>query len=279
MAQGRRVHAAGEPDGRPAPAGTKVQYWLIKPPNFDASKKYPVVFLIHGGPQGAWEDAWSTRWNPSLWAAQGWVVAAPNPRGSTGFGQKFVDEISRRLGRQGDDRHRRRRSTPSSKLPFADSQRMGIAGASYGGYAVNWILGHTNRFKAAVTPRRRLQPRVDDAWRPRSCGSPNGSSAATPWTPKAREQFAKWSPHLYAHNIKTPTLIITNELDFRVPVDQGLQMFTVLRRNGVPSRSARLPGRGPLGAQGAQQPRVARGGVRVDEEVLQPSGGSATPGR
>ena len=75
-------------------AGAKVQYWLIKPPNFDAAKKYPVVFLLHGGPQGAWEDAWSSRWNPQLWAAQGWVVAAPNPRGSTGFGQKFVDEMS-----------------------------------------------------------------------------------------------------------------------------------------------------------------------------------------
>ena len=76
------------------PQGQKIQYWLIKPPDFDASKTYPVVFLIHGGPQGAWEDAWSSRWNPSLWAAQGWIVVAPNPRGSTGFGQTFVDEIS-----------------------------------------------------------------------------------------------------------------------------------------------------------------------------------------
>src|SRR4030095_14316536 len=75
-----------------------VQYWLLKPPHFDASRKYPVVFLIHGGPQGAWQDAWSTRWNPALWAAQGWVVAAPNPRGSTGFGQKFVDDISQDWG-------------------------------------------------------------------------------------------------------------------------------------------------------------------------------------
>ena len=90
---GCRVHRGGEPDGE-GRGGTAVQYWLIRPPNFDASRKYPVVFLIHGGPQGAWEDAWSTRWNPSLWAAQGWVIAAPNPRGSTGFGQKFVDEIS-----------------------------------------------------------------------------------------------------------------------------------------------------------------------------------------
>ena len=78
----------------PGAGGTAIQYWLIKPPAFDPAKKYPVVFLIHGGPQGAWDDAWSYRWNPSLWAAQGWVIAAPNPRGSTGFGQKFVDEIT-----------------------------------------------------------------------------------------------------------------------------------------------------------------------------------------
>jgi dipeptidyl aminopeptidase/acylaminoacyl peptidase len=130
--------------------GTPIQYWLIKPPHFDASRKYPVVFLIHGGPQGAWEDAWSHRWNPSLWAAQGWVIVAPNPRGSTTFGQKFVDEIS------GDWGGKVMTDldavfAAASKLPYADATRMGIAGASYGGYAVNWILGHTDRFKAAVS--------------------------------------------------------------------------------------------------------------------------------
>jgi len=115
--------------------GTPVQYWLLKPPHFDATKKYPVVFLIHGGPQSSWEDAWSSRWNPTLWAAQGWVVAAPNPRGSTGFGQKFVDEISQDwcgkvmtdLGAVFDT---------VSALPYVDRARAGIAGASYGGYTV-----------------------------------------------------------------------------------------------------------------------------------------------
>jgi dipeptidyl aminopeptidase/acylaminoacyl peptidase len=112
-------------------AGATVQYWLLKPPNFDASRKYPVVFLIHGGPQGAWEDAWSTRWNPSLWAAQGWVVAAPNPRGSTGFGQKFVDEISNDWGGKAMT-DIDAVVNEVAKLPFTDSTRMGIAGASYG---------------------------------------------------------------------------------------------------------------------------------------------------
>jgi dipeptidyl aminopeptidase/acylaminoacyl peptidase len=223
-------------------AGAKIQYWIIKPPNFDATKKYPVVFLIHGGPQGAWEDAWSYRWNPSLWAAQGWVVAAPNPRGSFGFGQRFVDEIS------GDWGGKVMTDINAvfdavAKLPYTDSQRMGIAGASYGGYAVDWILGHTNRFKAAVTHDgvfniESMMNATEELWFPEwEFGGPS-------WSAKARSSFAKWSPHLYAQNIRTPTLIVTNELDYRVPVDQGLQMFTVLRRNGVPAEALVFPDEG-----------------------------------
>jgi len=224
------------------PAGQKIQYWLIKPPNFDPARKCPVVFLLHGGPQGAWDDAWSARWNPSLWAAQGWIIAAPNPRGSFGFGQTFVDQIS---GDWGGAVMTDIDTVVNavSKMPFADSQRMGIAGASYGGYAVNWILGHTTRFKAAVTHDgvfnlESMSLATEELW------FPDWEFGGAPWTPKARAEFAKWSPHLYAHNIKTPTLIITNELDFRVPVDQGLQMFTILRRNGVPSEALVFPDEG-----------------------------------
>ena len=131
-------------------AGASVQYWLIEPPHFDPAKKYPVVFLIHGGPQSDWADAWSYRWNPSLWAAQGWIVVAPNPRGSTGFGQKFVDEISQDwCGKPMTDLDAV--FSAVSKTPSADASRMAIAGASYGGYAVDWIIGHDNRFKAAVS--------------------------------------------------------------------------------------------------------------------------------
>jgi dipeptidyl aminopeptidase/acylaminoacyl peptidase len=223
-------------------AGQKIQYWLIKPPNFDAAKKYPVVFLIHGGPQGAWEDAWSTRWNPSLWAAQGWVIALPNPRGSFGFGQTFVDQIS------GDWAGRAMTDIDAvvaavSKMPFTDAQHMGIAGASYGGYAVNWILGHTKRFKAAVTHDgvfnlESMSMATEELW------FPEWEFGGRPWDPKARAQFARWSPHLYAHRITTPTLIITNEQDFRVPVDQGLQMYTVLRRQGVPAEALVFPDEG-----------------------------------
>jgi dipeptidyl aminopeptidase/acylaminoacyl peptidase len=223
-------------------AGAQVQYWVIKPPDFDPAKKYPTVFLIHGGPQGAWEDAWSYRWNPSLWAAQGWVVVAPNPRGSTGFGQRFVDEIS---GDWGGKVMVDLNAVfdAAAKLPFVDSAHMGIAGASYGGYAVNWILGHTDRFKAGVTHDgvfnlESMGLATEELW------FPDWEFGGPPWDPKARAQFAKWSPHLFASKIKTPTLIITNELDFRVPVDQGMQLFTVLRRNGVPSDMLVFPDEG-----------------------------------
>ncbi|MBI3262042.1 MAG: S9 family peptidase [Acidobacteria bacterium] len=222
--------------------GASVQYWLLKPPAFDPAKKYPVVFLIHGGPQGAWLDAWSSRWNPALWAAQGWVVAAPNPRGSTGFGQRFVDDITEDWGGKV--------MTDLSavfdavvKLPFVDASRQGIAGASYGGYAVNWILGHTGRFKAAVTHDGvfnldSMTLATEELW------FTEWEFGGLPWSARARANFSKWSPHLHVQNIRTPTLIITNELDFRVPVDQGLQMFTALRRNGVPSQLLTFPDEG-----------------------------------
>jgi dipeptidyl aminopeptidase/acylaminoacyl peptidase len=222
--------------------GAPIQYWLIPPPDFDASRRYPVVFLIHGGPQGAWDDAWSYRWNPSLWAAQGWVVVAPNPRGSTGFGQTFLDEIS------GDWGGKVMTDLDAvfdavAKQPYVDAARMGIAGASYGGYAVNWILGHTDRFKAAVSHDgvfnlESMSMSTEELW------FSEWEFGGPAWDPRARAQFAKWSPHLHAHKIKTPTLIITNELDFRVPVDQGMQMFTVLRRNGVPAEMIVFPDEG-----------------------------------
>jgi dipeptidyl aminopeptidase/acylaminoacyl peptidase len=214
-------------------AGATVQYWLLKPPHFDATKKYPVVFLIHGGPQGSWVDGWSTRWNPSLWAAQGWVVAAPNPRGSTGFGQKFVDEVSQDwCGKAITDLDAVFDAV--SALPYVDRTRAAIAGASYGGYAVNWIIAHSNRFKAAVSHDgvfnlESMALATEELW------FTEWEFGGPAWTATARRNFARCSPHLRADRIRTPTFVITNEQDFRVPVDQGLQLFTALRRNGVPS--------------------------------------------
>jgi dipeptidyl aminopeptidase/acylaminoacyl peptidase len=222
--------------------GTPIQSWLIQPPGFDGSKKYPVVFLIHGGPQGAWEDSWHYRWCPTLWAAEGWVVVLPNPRGSTGFGQTFVDEISRDwcgkvmtdLFAVFDD---------VAKRPYADASRMGIAGASYGGYAVDWILTQTDRFKAAITHDgvynlESMSGTTEELW------FDEWDNGGASWTAEAKAHVARCSPHNFAEKIKTPTFIVTNELDYRVPVDQGLQLFTLLRRRGVPSEALVFPDEG-----------------------------------
>lgn len=223
-------------------AGALVQYWLLKPPHFDATKRYPVMFLIHGGPQGDWHDGWSSRWNPALWAAQGWVVVAPNPRGSTGFGQKFVDEISQDwCGKVMTDLDAVFNAV--AKLPYADAAHMGIAGASYGGYAVDWIIGHSNRFKVAVSHDgvfnlESMSLATEELW------FSEWEFGGPPWSATARKNYARCSPHLSADRIKTPTLVITNEQDFRVPVDQGLQLFNSLRRNGVASEGLVFPDEG-----------------------------------
>jgi dipeptidyl aminopeptidase/acylaminoacyl peptidase len=217
------------------PAGTPIQYWVLKPPDFDSSRKYPVVFLLHGGPQGDWSDGWSYRWNPALWAARGWVVAAPNPRGSFGFGQRFVDDISQDwCGKVMGDLNTVFDAVV--KFPFVDGQRQAVAGASYGGYAVDWLIGHTDRFKAAVSHDgvfnlETMSLESEELW------FTDWESGGPPWSIAARRHFARCSPHLSANKIRTPTLVITNEQDFRVPVDQGLQLFTALRRNGVASET------------------------------------------
>ena len=130
--------------------GGDMQMWMLKPPGFDPSKKWPLAYLVHGGPQGAWEDGWSYRWNPEAWAAQGYVVALPNPRGSTGFGQKFVEEISGDWGGKCFDDLMRGVEYLES-LPYIDKNRMAAAGASFGGYMMDWFQGHTNKFKTLIT--------------------------------------------------------------------------------------------------------------------------------
>jgi dipeptidyl aminopeptidase/acylaminoacyl peptidase len=131
--------------------GTKVEGFLIKPPNFDPSRKYPVKFLIHGGPQGAWGDAWSFRWNPELFAADGYVVVMVNPRGSAGYGQKFLEEVSGDWGGRPYIDLMKGLDYAEAKYPFIDKNRECALGASYGGYMADWVLTHTDRFKCIVT--------------------------------------------------------------------------------------------------------------------------------
>lgn len=219
---------------------TPVHSFLLKPPDFDSNRKYPVLFLIHGGPQGAWGETFSYRWNPQVFASAGFVVVMPNPRGSTGYGTKFTDEINGDWGgRVYEDimavvRH-------VEKLPYVDPDRFAAAGGSYGGYMVNWILGHTDRFRALVS-----HAGVYDLY---SMGGETEELWFTTWEFKGHpwenpEMYDRWSPSRYAANFRTPTLVIHGELDYRVPYGQGLQLFTALQAKKVPSRLVLFPDEG-----------------------------------
>jgi dipeptidyl aminopeptidase/acylaminoacyl peptidase len=219
--------------------GRDLQAWLVTPPDFDPAKKYPAVFLIHGGPQSAWSDAWSFRWNPQVFAAYGYVVYAPNPRGSTGFGQEFTDQISRDWGgRVYDDLMRQADDLES--LPYVDRGRIGAAGASYGGYMIAWILGHTTRFKTLVCHDGVVDPgpmalETEELW------FPTWDFGGWPWE---SDLYEKWNPMRFADKFQTPTLVVTSEKDYRVPFGQGLQLFTALQVRKVPSKLLTFPDEG-----------------------------------
>ncbi len=224
----------------PGADGVLVHAWLVKPPGFDPSKKYPLLLLIHGGPQGAWNDTFGYRWNPQPFAAAGYVVLLPNPRGSTGFGQEFVNQISGDWGgRCYEDLMRAVDHVLS--LGFVDDQRMGAAGASFGGYMVDWILGHTDRFRclvshAGVFNLTSMYGVTEELW------FPEWEFKGTPWT--SPELYEKWSPHRFVKSFKTPTLVTHGELDYRVPIGEGFQLFTSLQRMGVSSKMLYFPDEG-----------------------------------
>ncbi len=225
--------------------GGKMQMWVLKPPGFDPAKKWPVAYLVHGGPQGAWEDSWSFRWNPSLWAAQGYVVVLPNPRGSTGFGQKFVDEIS---GDWGGKCYRDLVAGLdwTEKQPWADKDRMASAGASFGGYMMNWFAVNdiSKRFKCLVTHCsvwnfESMWGTTDELW------FDEHEHGGLPW--QVPGKYREFSPHIRAGELaknKTPMLVIHNDLDFRCPIGQGHELFSALQRQGVPSRFVNFPDEG-----------------------------------
>jgi len=218
----------------------RVQSFLVKPPNFDPKKKYPVLMLIHGGPQGAWGESWSYRWNPQVFAAAGYLVVMPNPRGSTGYGQKFTDEINQDWGgRVYEDIMAV--ADHVAGLIYADRDRMAAAGGSYGGYMVNWILGHSTRFRALVSHAGVFDLR-SEAGETEELWFPTWDFGGMPWDNP--EVYARWSPSYFVKEFRTPTLVIHGELDFRVPYGQGLQLFTALQMQKVPSRLLIYPDEG-----------------------------------
>jgi dipeptidyl aminopeptidase/acylaminoacyl peptidase len=227
--------------------GDEVEGFLVKPPNFDPTQKYPVKFLIHGGPQGAWGDDWSYRWNPELFAAptsstsSGYVVIMINFHGSTGYGQKFIDAINGDWGGAPFEDLMKGLDYAEKTYPFIDKDRECALGASYGGYMINWILGHTDRFKCLVSHDGMFN--AESAW-----GSTeelwfnDWEFKGTPYDNRA--SYQKWSPHQYAKNFKTPTLVIHGQRDYRLDVSEGFQLFTTLQMEGVPSKMLYFPDEG-----------------------------------
>ncbi len=219
---------------------TRIAAFVVKPPNFSESRKYPVLFLIHGGPQGAWGENWSYRWNAQVFASAGYLVVMPNPRGSTGYGQKFIDDINGDWGGKVYDDIMAIVDHVAA-LPYADTDRMAAAGGSYGGYMIDWMLGHTTRFKALVShdgvfDLRSMAGATEELW------FPLWEFKGMPWNNP--EMYEKWSPSYFVQNFKTPTLVFHGELDYRVPLDQGLQLFTSLQMQKVPSKMVLFPDEG-----------------------------------
>ena len=225
--------------------GKKIHGFIVKPTNFDPAKKYPLVVLIHGGPQSAWYDNWGYRWNPQVFANAGYVAFLPNPRGSTSYGQQFVNEISGDWGGKVYIDLRNGVADVLRRNSFIDRNRIGAAGASYGGYMVNWILGHNNdprvRFKVLVSHDgvynlESMYGTTEELW------FPEWEFKGTAWSNPAL--YSRWSPHKFVQNFNTPILIIHGELDYRVPIGEGMQLFTAVQRKGIDSKMLIFPDEG-----------------------------------
>lgn len=218
--------------------GVKVQSILIKPPFFDPSKKYPMIFLIHGGPQGHWSDDFHYRWNQQMFASQGYVVVAPNPRGSTGYGQKFTDEITQDWGGKVYTDLMNAYDYAIENYKFIDSENTFAAGASYGGYMIAWIAGHTDRFNAlvyhdGVYNLKSMYGSTEELW------FPEWEFGGAPW--ENPEHYNFFSPSTYAANFKTPVLVVQGGKDYRVPETQAFEFFTALKKMNVESKFLYFP--------------------------------------
>jgi dipeptidyl aminopeptidase/acylaminoacyl peptidase len=219
---------------------TQVQSFVVKPPGFNPSQKYPALMLIHGGPQGEWGESWTYRWNAQVFAGAGYVVVMPNPRGSIGYGQKFTDDINQDWGGKPYD-DIMAVTDYVAKLPYVDADRMAAAGGSYGGYMIDWMLGHTTRFKCLITHAgvydlRSEAESTEELW------FPLWEFGGMPWDNP--EVYDKWSPSKFTQEFHTPTLVIHGELDFRIPYSQGLQLYTALQLHKVPSELLIFPDEG-----------------------------------
>jgi dipeptidyl aminopeptidase/acylaminoacyl peptidase len=216
--------------------GDSVQMFVVLPPDATPGRPAPLVQVIHGGPHGAWLDQFHYRWNAALFASRGFVAALVNFHGSTGSGQAFCESI---VGAHGDKPFTDIMASTDWLIAagLVDSTRMVAAGGSYGGYLVNWILGHTTRYRALVSHAGvydLMAQFASDATWGRSLGY-----GAAPWEDPSR--IDRWSPNRFAANFATPTLVLHGEKDYRVPVTQGIELYGVLTAKGVPARLVVFP--------------------------------------
>jgi dipeptidyl aminopeptidase/acylaminoacyl peptidase len=223
--------------------GTKVEAQLIRPPQFSALGKYPLLVLLHGGPQTMWSNAWGYRWNAQVFSGAGYVTLMINRRGSTGFGQKFTDEITNDWGGKAYQDVMKGIDAALAKYPYIDKARMAAAGGSYGGYMADWLATHTDRFKAIISHAgvydKVSMYATEELW------FEEHDLQGTPWG--APDNYKKWAPSTYAADLakyKTPTLVIAGEKDYRVPYTQSLEFFNTLQRQGVPSELLIFPDEG-----------------------------------
>jgi dipeptidyl aminopeptidase/acylaminoacyl peptidase len=221
---------------------TKVHGFIQKPPGFETGKKYPVVLTIHGGPQNMWADRFMATWFTfQLVCSPGYVGVFINPRGSTGYGSTFREQVSRDYGGRCYQDLMKGMDYVLKHYDFVDSSKQAAIGGSFGGYSVNWIMGHSNRFKCIVS-HASLYNLVNFYGATEELWFPEWDMGKSPWDEP--ELYAKWSPHVFAKKFKTPTLVTHGELDYRVPLAESFQLFTALQRQGIPSRLVVFPDEG-----------------------------------
>jgi dipeptidyl aminopeptidase/acylaminoacyl peptidase len=223
--------------------GSRVQAMLLRPPKFSATKKYPLLVLLHGGPQTMWSNAWGYRWNAEVFSAAGYVTLMINRHGSTGYGQKFTEEITNDWGGQAYADVMKGVDYALANNKFIDGSRMAAAGGSYGGFMADWIATHSGRFKAIISHAgvydQTSMYATEELW------FAEHDMQGTPWSNP--ESYKKWSASTFAADLgkyKTPTLVIAGENDFRVPYTQSLEFFNTLQREGVPSKLVIFPDEG-----------------------------------
>ena len=213
---------------------------IIRPPNYRKGRKYPLLYIVHGGPQGMFADSFHYRWNFQLFASEGYVVVFTNPRGSTGYGQDFTDGVTGDWGGKVFEDLMKGLDFVLKEFDCIDPDRVGAAGASFGGFMMNWFEGHTDRFKALVSHDGIFQGEImayttEELWFEEWEHGP---------LPASQKDLTKWSPHKYIRNFKTPMLLIHGEMDFRCPISEGLGMFTALKVMNIPSKILFFPDEG-----------------------------------